>query len=60
MKPPTLMVTIRGKDGKEQQYEVRLFVEERLAQVPQGGDVILLLDGENKVTDVAVPPGKGN
>ena len=59
VKPPTLVVTIRGKDGKEQQYEVRPFVEERLAKVPQNGDVILLLDGENKVTDVAVPPGKG-
>jgi hypothetical protein len=60
VKPPTIVVTIRGKDGKEQQYEVRPFVEERLANVPQNGDVILLLDGENKVTDVAVPPGKGN
>jgi hypothetical protein len=59
VKPPTIVVTIRGKDGKEQQYEVRPFVEERLANVPQNGDVILLLDGENKVTDVAVPPGKG-
>lgn len=58
VKPPTIVVTIRGKDGKEQQYEVRPFVEERLAKVPQNGDVILLLDGENKVTDVAVPPGK--
>lgn len=60
VKPPTLVVTIRGKDGREQQYEVRPFVEERLAKVPQNGDVILLLDGENKVTDVAVPPSKGN
>jgi hypothetical protein len=60
VKPPTVVVTIRGKDGKEQQYEVRPFVEERLATVPQNGDVILLLDGESKVTDVAVPPGKGN
>ena len=58
VKPPTIVVTIRGKDGKEQQYEVRSFVEERLAKVPENGDVILLLDGENKVTDVAVPPGK--
>jgi hypothetical protein len=58
VKPPTIVVTIRGKDGKEQQYEVRPFVEERLAKVPQNGDVILLLDGENKVTDVAAPPGK--
>jgi hypothetical protein len=60
VKPPTVVVTIRGKDGKEQQYEVRPFVEEQLAKVPQNGDVILLLDGENKVTDIAVPPGKGN
>jgi hypothetical protein len=60
VKPPTIVVTIRGKDGKELPYEVRPFVEERLATVPQNGDVILLLDGENKVTDIAVPPGKGN
>jgi hypothetical protein len=58
VKPPTIVVTIRGKDGKEQQYEVRPFVEERLAKVPQNGDVILLLDGENKVTDLTVPLGK--
>jgi hypothetical protein len=39
---------------------VRPCVEERLAKAPKNGDVILLLDGENKVTEVTVPPGKSN
>jgi hypothetical protein len=55
--PPALMIGIRGKDGKEQHLEIRPFVEDRLAKVTQGKPVILLLDDENKVTDVAVPPG---
>ncbi|MBS0181436.1 MAG: hypothetical protein JSS39_03485 [Nitrospira sp.] len=55
--PPVLMVTVRTNDGKEQHVEVRPFVEEKLGNLPKGKSVILLLDDENKVTDVAVPPG---
>lgn len=54
--PPALTIGVRNKEGKEQHLEIRPFVEERLAKVTQGKSVILLLDDENKVTDVAVPP----
>lgn len=54
--PPVLMATVRTNDGKERQVEVRPFVEEKLGNLPKGKAVILLLDDENKVTDVAVPP----
>ncbi|MDF0667195.1 MAG: hypothetical protein P0119_14110 [Nitrospira sp.] len=54
--PPVLMATVRTNDGKEHYVEVRPFVEEKLGNLPKGKAVILLLDGENKVTDVAIPP----
>lgn len=38
------------------EVEVRPFVEEKLGNVPKGKSVILLLNDENKVTDVAIPP----
>ncbi|MEP7150520.1 MAG: hypothetical protein ABI856_02335 [Nitrospira sp.] len=53
--PPALMIIIRDKDGKESHLEVRSFVEERLAKVSPGKPITLLLDDENKVTDVAIP-----
>lgn len=56
VKAPTLMATVRTKDGREQHVEVRPFVEEKLGNLPKGKSVILLLDEENKVTDVAIPP----
>jgi hypothetical protein len=48
-------VTIRNQDGSQQTLQVREFVEERLTMISQGTQVILLVDNENKVTDVAVP-----
>ena len=53
--PPALMIIIRDKDGKEAHLEVRSFVEERLAKVSPGKPITLLLDDENKVTDIAIP-----
>ncbi|MDF0674948.1 MAG: hypothetical protein P0120_11530 [Nitrospira sp.] len=50
------MATVRTNDGKEHYVEVRPFVEEKLSNLPKGKSVILLLDDENKVTDVAIPP----
>src|SRR5574337_1944036 len=55
--PPVLMATVRTNDGKVHYVEVRPFVEEKLGNLPKGKSVILLLDDENKVTDVAVPLG---
>ncbi|MGE3151788.1 MAG: hypothetical protein AB7G48_09760 [Nitrospiraceae bacterium] len=54
--PPALMATVRTNDGKEHYVEVRPFVEDKLGNLPRGKSVILLLDDENKVTDVAIPP----
>ena len=54
VKPPT-WITIRTEDGQEQSYEVRAYVIESLAKIQRGGQVILLLDEENKVADAAYP-----
>jgi len=49
-------VVIRTEDGKEQRYEVRPFVQSRLKPLSKGDAVVLLVDEENQVGDVAVPP----
>ncbi|HJT20329.1 MAG TPA: hypothetical protein VJ746_07650 [Nitrospira sp.] len=49
-------VTIRTEDGRERIIEFRTFVQDKLAKLRAGESVILLLDGENKVADLAVPP----
>jgi hypothetical protein len=49
-------VMIRTEDGRERVIEVRSFVQDKLKKLPAGESVILLLDDENKVTDLAVPP----
>jgi hypothetical protein len=50
-------IAIRTDDGKEHAYEVRPLIQSRLAMVAKGDAVVLLVDEENKVTDVAVMPG---
>jgi len=40
-------------DGKERSYEVRPLIEERLRTLSKGDSVVLLVDDEDKVTDVA-------
>jgi len=49
-------VVIRTDDGKEQQYQVRPFVQQRLKPLSKGEAVVLLVDEENMVGDVAIPP----
>ncbi len=49
-------VMIRTEDGQEHALEVRTFVQDKLARLLAGESVTLLLDGENKVTDLAVSP----
>jgi hypothetical protein len=49
-------VFIRTEDGKERPYEVRPLVQQRLAKLSKGDAVVLLVDEENKVTDVAFLP----
>ena len=45
-------VVIKTADGKEQTYEVRPYVREKLAKA-EGQSVVVLLDDENKISDVA-------
>ena len=43
-------------DGGEYAYEVRPLAQRRLTTLSKGDAVVLLVDDENKVTDVAIPP----
>ncbi|MFO0775422.1 MAG: hypothetical protein U0172_12230 [Nitrospiraceae bacterium] len=49
-------IAITNQDGKEATYEVRPLAQARLKDMSKGDRIILLLDDENKVTDIAVPP----
>ncbi len=49
-------IMVKTPDGKEQLFEVRPYVREKLAQAGEGADVVLMIDDENKVSDVARPP----
>jgi hypothetical protein len=48
-------ITIKTGDG-ERPFEVREIMQERLSSLRKGESVILLVDNENKVVDIAVPP----
>ncbi len=50
-------ITIRTPDGKEQQYELRPPVQDKIAKLSEGEPVILLVDPSDKVFDIAMPPG---
>ena len=45
-------------DGGEFAYEVRSLAQRRLRHLLKGDAVVLLVDEENKVTDVAIPPAE--
>ena len=47
-------VIIRTPGGKDQAYEVRPYVQEKLVKSPEGEAIILMVDDENKVSDLAV------
>jgi hypothetical protein len=49
-------VLIKTQDGKEQTFEIRRYIQEKLGRAPEGSSVILLIDDENKVSDLAQPP----
>jgi len=51
-------VSIKKDDGKEETYEVREAAQEKLSQVQTGELIILLMDEENKVIEVAKPENK--
>ena len=49
-------IVIRTENGKEQPYEVRPLIQQRLGTLATGDAATLLVDDENKVTDVAFVP----
>lgn len=51
-------IVIRTEDGKVHSYAVRPLIQPRLATLSKGDATVLLVDEENKVTDVAFVPGK--
>jgi hypothetical protein len=51
-------IGIRTEDGKAHSYEVRPLIQPRLATLSKGDAVVLLVDDEHKVTDIAFVPKK--
>jgi hypothetical protein len=49
-------ITIRTEDGQEQPFGVREIAQGKLSKVRQGEPVILMVDDENQVVDVALSP----
>lgn len=49
-------ITIRTEGGTEHSYQVRPLIQPRLAKLSKGDAAVLLVDDENKVTDVAFVP----
>lgn len=49
-------ITVRTPNGTEKPYEVREMLQPKIAALHPGDAVILLVDTENKVIDVAIPP----
>ena len=49
-------ITVKTEDGKEHHYEVRPLIQKRVEKLSKGDAVVLLVDEENKVTDVAILP----
>ena len=50
-------ISIRTEDGKEHSYQVRPLIQPKLATLSKGDATVILVDEENKVTDVAFMPG---
>ncbi|HET7058948.1 MAG TPA: hypothetical protein VFI05_09450 [Nitrospiraceae bacterium] len=51
-------ITIRMPDGKEQPYQIRSLMRDKMEKLAKGEAVVLLVDDENKVVDMAIPPQK--
>jgi hypothetical protein len=49
-------IMVKTADGKEQMFEVRPHVQEKLSKAGEGAPVVLMVDDDNKVSDVARPP----
>jgi hypothetical protein len=53
-------ITIRMPDGKEQPYQVRSLMRDKMGKLTKGESIVLLIDDENKVVDMAIPPQKSS
>jgi len=51
------VITIRTEAGTEHRYAVRPLGQQRLAQLSKGQAVMLFIDEDNQVTEVAFVPG---
>ena len=49
-------IAVRTEEGPEHSFEVRPLIQKRMEGLSKGDAVVLLLDDENMVTDVAIPP----
>lgn len=49
-------IAVRSRSGSETPFEIRETVQPKIAALRKGDEVILLVDTENKVIDIAVPP----
>ncbi|HEU4684178.1 MAG TPA: hypothetical protein VFS39_06730, partial [Nitrospira sp.] len=49
-------IVIRTEDGTEHRYPVRPLIQQRLAALSKDDSVVLLVDDEQKITDVAFAP----
>lgn len=49
-------ITIRTGDGGEQPFEVRPAMHSKMGALAKGKEVVLLIDSDNQVADVAVSP----
>jgi hypothetical protein len=49
-------ITIRTENGSEKPFQVREMLQQKIAGLQKGDTVILLVDNDNKVIDVAIPP----
>lgn len=47
------MISVQQDGKKEQQYEVRTIIQDKFKKLSSGQELILFVDEENKVTDVA-------
>jgi hypothetical protein len=52
-------ITVRTEGGSEKTFEVRELLHAKIAHLNKGDLVVLLIDGERKVIDVAIPPREG-
>ena len=58
VKPPKDgRIMVRTEQGKEETYQIRPIAQDKLSVIREGDKVILLIDDEHKVVDVAVPKG---